>query len=181
MNRTFVSLTVGLAALAPAATLAQQAPALRAAETKVLATAGNTIGTAKFTQTPEGVLIEAEVTGLTPGVHGVHIYEVGSCDPSGHFNTAARHLGADLAPHGTAATGGPHLGDLPNQTAGPDGKMSIRVVALRVSLSATGPGGLLDADESSLIIDEKPDDNRSQSPAAGGLRVACALITRAAN
>lgn len=182
MNPSFVALMAGLAAVAPASTLAQQpSPAGRAADTRVLSITGSYVGTAKFSQTPEGVLIEAQVTGLAPGEHGLHIDDVGSCDPSSYFNSAGRHLGADLAPHGALAAGGPHLGDLPNQTVGPDGKLAIRLVVPKVSLSNSGPGGLLDADESSLVIDEKPDDNRSQPLGTIGLRVACSVITRAVN
>ena len=177
MTRTITILLAGLIGLAPAAARAQQPAA--AAETRVLSVHGGYVGTAKFTQTPEGVLIEAEISGLTPGEHGLHINEVGSCDPSSGFNTAGRHQGSDLAPHGTMAAGGPHLGDLPNQTVGADGKLRIRLVAPKLTLSDTGPGALLDADEASLVIDEKPDDNRSQPLGASGKRMACALITRA--
>ena len=50
---------------------------------------GNEVGTAKLTQTPNGVLIALEVRGLTPGEHASHIHEKGSCDPARKFASAS--------------------------------------------------------------------------------------------
>src|SRR4051812_24774535 len=53
---------------------------------------GEASGTVTFTQTTGGVRVEAEVRGLTPGLHGFHIHEFGDCSSpdamsaGGHFN-----------------------------------------------------------------------------------------------
>ena len=43
---------------------------------------GTAMGTVTLRQGPHGVLIAADLTGLTPGGHGFHIHEVGACTPS---------------------------------------------------------------------------------------------------
>src|SRR4051794_17954224 len=53
---------------------------------------GEASGIVTFTQTPQGVRVDAEVRGLTPGPHGFHIHEFGDCSSpdamstGGHFN-----------------------------------------------------------------------------------------------
>jgi Cu-Zn family superoxide dismutase len=36
-------------------------------------------GVVMFLKTPDGVLVDAHVTGPTPGNHGFHIHELGNC------------------------------------------------------------------------------------------------------
>jgi len=171
MIKVITGLCAVAVALVPVAAASQQAA--RAADTKVLSITGAYIGTAKFTQTPQGVRIELDATGLPPGEHGVAFHEIGSCNPYSAFATAQRHLGADAAPHGQ------HAGDLPNQKVADDGKLRIDLVAPKVSLTDSGPGALLDADESALIVGEKRDDGKTNPDGAMGRPIACALVTRA--
>src|SRR6478609_6498722 len=36
---------------------------------------GDMVGTAKFTEQPDGVKIKIKVEGLSPGFHGIHVHE----------------------------------------------------------------------------------------------------------
>src|SRR5688500_8684484 len=53
-------------------------------------------------------------SGLTPGFHGMHLHETGTCDPAGSFASAGGHLGDESGDHGV------HAGDLPALYAGAD-------------------------------------------------------------
>ena len=77
-------------------------------------------GLVKLTQKHGGKCkISAEITGLTPGLHGFHIHEFGNltegCKTAGpHYNPAGKtHGGPDMEER--------HVGDLGNVTAGEDG------------------------------------------------------------
>jgi superoxide dismutase, Cu-Zn family len=58
---------------------------------------GKPIGTAMLTQTPSGVLIDINVSGLPPGAHALHIHETGKCDAPG-FKSAGDHYNPSYAP-----------------------------------------------------------------------------------
>ena len=76
---------------------------------------GEAIGTATFTETPNGVLIRAELQGLEPGEHGYHIHQTGQCDAEGGFESAGGHFNPAEAEHGFMMEGGPHAGGRRNR------------------------------------------------------------------
>jgi Cu-Zn family superoxide dismutase len=41
---------------------------------------GRSVGQALLQQTPHGVLLKLELKNATPGIHGLHIHDVGRCD-----------------------------------------------------------------------------------------------------
>src|SRR5947207_14337208 len=56
-------------------------------------TAGNKVsGTVTLTEVADGVQVQAEITGLSPGKHGLHVHEFGDCSSAdlasagAHFN-----------------------------------------------------------------------------------------------
>src|SRR5215213_9171179 len=53
---------------------------------------GSSLGTVSFTQLDGGVLVRAEVYGLTPGFHGFHVHVNASCDAETGFQSAGGHL-----------------------------------------------------------------------------------------
>lgn len=135
---------------------------------------GNAMGEVMFTQGPNGVLISADVSGLTPGPHGFHIHSVGACTPD--FSAAGGHFDPDDEGHGFMHEESWHPGDLPNLHAGDDGIARADYFADRVSLAADADGSLVDADGSAIIIHAKPD---SYGPEPGASdRVACGVIER---
>jgi Cu-Zn family superoxide dismutase len=135
-------------------------------------TAGNegVRGVVHFVQEGDAVLIEADVSGLTPGRHGFHIHEWGdtSCDDGtctgGHFNP-----GNTL--HGAPEAGERHAGDLGNLEADRTGRAIYRRVDHVVSLH--GPNSILGR---GLIVHAGEDDFRTQPTGNAGARVAAGVI-----
>ena len=149
-------------------------PALAATATFVN-TDGEEIGTAELTQTPNGVLINVDVDGLSAGEHGFHIHETGACDPSDGFESAGGHYAGGME-HGYLVEGGPHPGDMPNQFVGEDGKLRAHAFNEHVSLEDDGDNPLFDDDGSALMVHSGADDYESQPSGDAGDRIACAVI-----
>lgn len=146
------------------------------AKATLVNTQGQKVGEAKLTETPQGVKIELKVGNLPPGVHAFHIHEKSVCTPAdfasagGHFNPFGKH-------HGLKNPQGPHAGDLPNLTVGPDGKAIIEVVASLVTLKE-GKNSLFQPGGTSLMIHADPDDEMSDPAGNAGPRIACGPITK---
>lgn len=138
---------------------------------------GKSIGTATLTETPNGVLISAELTGLPPGVHGFHIHGTGQCDPANGFESAGGHYNPRGAKHGFMVEGGPHAGDMPNQTVEQGGTLKAEVFNSHVMFDK-GEAPLFDQDGSAIVIHATADDYRSQPSGNAGDRLACGVIQR---
>lgn len=130
---------------------------------------GEIVGSVSVFETASGIVrIIVQATDLTPGTHGVHLHETGSCEDG--FAAAGGHI-ADGMEHGLVA-GGPHPGDLPNGFVGDDGVLSMEAFNTSISVA----DHLMDADGAALIIHSGPDDYESQPSGASGDRVACAVL-----
>jgi Cu-Zn family superoxide dismutase len=140
-------------------------------------------GTADFVEHDMGasrvVDVTVNVTGLKPGMHGVHLHAVGKCEPD--FTAAAGHF--DPGPAGNTdpdANHPYHMGDLPNLNIGANGRGVMKATTSRVTLS-DGPLSLFDEDGSAIIIHGNPDQGITGAPksgVSGGPRVACGVITK---
>lgn len=135
---------------------------------------GAALGTVVLTEGPNGVLISAEVTGLSPGAHGFHIHEVGACTPD--FSAAGGHFAPGGEGHGFQHEDGSHAGDLPNLYAGADGVARADVFTNKITLAADADTSIFDVDGSAIIIHASP-DSYGPDPGAGD-RVACGVIRR---
>lgn len=147
------------------------------AKASFLNTEGDRIGTATLTQTPNGVLIEADISRLPAGKRAFHIHETGACDPQKGFESAGGHFAPRGHQHGFAVEQGPHAGDLPNQFVSPQGKLRTELFVAGVTLEG-GEASLLDGDGSALVIHSGADDYESQPAGDAGKRQACAVIEK---
>ncbi|MEI7028359.1 superoxide dismutase family protein [Paenibacillus sp. y28] len=138
-------------------------------------TNGEAIGSATLRQMKAGVQIEVEVSGLTPGLHGFHIHQNGTCEPP-EFKSAGDHFNPDGKQHGFENPRGFHNGDLPNLEVNQDGKASAVMVAKKVTLETGAPNSLLKPGGTSLIIHEKVDDYKTDPSGNSGARIACGII-----
>ena len=142
----------------------------------VVGAEGNTLGMVTLEDTPAGLLVSTDISGLPEGDHGFHFHEKGVCDPGQKFTTAGGHFAPGQEKHGLMVMGGPHGGDMPNQHVGADGMLKAQVLNTRVTLSP-GATSLFDADGSALVIHAGADDYKSQPSGDAGGRIACAVIS----
>lgn len=164
---------------------------------------GQDLGVATFVQESAGglVTVDVRVEGVAPGDHGMHVHEVGACDPGGdqpfasaggHYNpTASQHGGPpdEDAAHMAAMAGTPegvtdaaspeaetaHAGDLGAITIGEDGTGSLSVQTPRFTLEP-GETSLADDDGSAIVLHADPDDMVTDPSGNSGGRIACGVI-----
>jgi Cu-Zn family superoxide dismutase len=127
-------------------------------------------GWVKFTQFKNNVLVEGDVTGLTPGKHGFHIHDKGDCSApdatsaGGHFNPTKKEHGV---PNSTKS----HMGDLGNITADASGHAKFKFKDKIIQLS--GEYSIVDR---AIIVHADLDDEKTQPTGNAGARVACGII-----
>jgi Cu-Zn family superoxide dismutase len=144
------------------------------ATAKVVGADGTDHGALTLTATPNGVLIQGELTGVPAGAHGFHFHTTGACEPP--FESAGGHFNPTEAEHGFLVEAGPHSGDMANLHAGESGTITVEAVDSAVSLTEGEEGYLLDEDGTSLILHAAADDYKTQPSGASGDRIACAVI-----
>lgn len=154
-------------------TEAAAAPPAPKAEAVLEPTSGNQVqGTVTFTQVADGVLIRADVTGLTPGNHGFHVHENGDCSSpdaksaGGHYNPHAHH-------HGAPVDAQRHTGDLGNLVADDSGHAVLEWTDPDMKL--TGESSVVGR---AVIVHAGEDDYTTQPTGNAGARVACGVIAQ---
>ena len=164
-----------LLALAVALPLASGGASAAEASAQMIDSQGERIGTVDFTPTPSGKMeIVFNLVSIPQGVHGVHVHQVGRCDPPG-FASAGEHVSGSKE-HGIISDNGPHPGDLPNAYVDADGRLHAAFFNDALSIDGDGPGAMLDADGAAVIVHSKADDYASQPGGASGNRIACGVI-----
>ena len=167
--------TIAIAAAALAAAVAPAAaPAADVARADIVGTEGAAIGKTTFEQTPTGVLVSVEVTGLPPGGHGIHLHDVGACTPD--FKASKGHINPDKVKHGLRNPEGPDNGDLPNLYVAADGSARAEFFTTRVTVAGGNMPALLDEDGAAVVIHARPDDHMTQPIGGAGGRIACGVI-----
>ncbi len=139
----------------------------------LVGTAGQVLGQVRMWETPGGVTFRIGASGLSHGIHGIHVHAIGRCDPPG-FTTSGPHLNPAARRHGFNNPAGPHLGDLPNVTVSANG-----VLQEAVSLPGASFATLLDGDGAALVIHARPDDYVTDPAGNSGDRIACAVVSAA--
>ncbi|NYF25856.1 superoxide dismutase family protein [Sporosarcina sp. JAI121] len=143
--------------------------------TPILNTEGNKIGVVNLSEGIDGVTINIQAEGLSPGKHGIHIHETAVCTPP-DFKSAGSHFNPERKEHGFDNPKGFHIGDLPNLEVDADGKITAEVTTAFVTLKPGVANSLLDSDGSSLVIHDKADDYKTDPAGNSGDRIACASI-----
>jgi Cu-Zn family superoxide dismutase len=154
-----------------------QTEAATSATARLQNAAGEPVGTATFTQTPEGVLVRAELNSLPPGPHALHIHENGVCEPP-EFTSAGEHFSPESKEHGFDNPSGPHAGDLPNLDAAEDGKAALETLNRHTSLEEGAMNSLLKAGGTALVVHAGADDYQTNPAGESGDRIACGVIVR---
>lgn len=127
-------------------------------------------GKVTFTQQPDGVLIVADVDGLTPGKHGFHVHEHGDCSsPDG--SSAGGHFNPTNKKHGCPDDVERHVGDFGNIEADANGHAHYERVDTVISLN--GKDTIVGR---SIMIHADEDDCKSQPAGNSGARIACGII-----
>jgi Cu-Zn family superoxide dismutase len=134
---------------------------------------GQMVGSVMFSQTglTNPVSVTISVTGLPAGPHGVHVHDMGKCDPP-DFMTAGGHFNPTSALHGDPASAVHHTGDLGNLQVGTDGAGTLSAMSTAMSLD---PANIGYVSGHAFIVHANPDDFSQPTGNAGG-RIACGLI-----
>lgn len=129
-------------------------------------------GKVQFTQTANGVLVEAKISGLAPGRHGFHIHDRGNC--MGDGTAAGPHFNPRSAQHGAPTDPQRHAGDLGNLDADANGMATYKAEVSGLTVEP-GPNSIIGR---SVIVHENADDLTSQPAGNAGARQACGLISK---
>jgi len=160
-----------------AETTAMEEPSMSAgdaAQAEVRDAQGSSLGVVELRSADFGVILSGTLTGLSPGEHGFHIHETGSCEPP-TFESAGSHFEPAGRQHGFHNPEGPHAGDLRNLVVSEDGSALVDTADSLVTLR-DGANALLDGDGAALVVHPNPDDYRTQPSGGSGEPIACGVI-----
>lgn len=150
----------------------ESAPEFTKATAVISPTEGNnTAGVVTFTQTDNGIRVQATITGLDQEQrHGFHIHQYGDCRaPDG--TSAGGHFNPEGVEHGAPTDDIRHVGDLGNLPSNAQGTAEVDFVDSHLSFS--GSDSILGR---GVIVHAGTDDFESQPTGAAGSRLACGVI-----
>ena len=165
------ALTLAIAAFAGGVALADQHLPTKAVAVLKATEGNNVTGRVTFTQTDEGVLIEADVMGLKPNSkHGFHIHQFGDISAADGTSTGG-HFNPDMNDHAGPMDGKRHVGDLGNLEADASGHAMYKRVDKYLQIH--GEHTILSR---GITIHAGEDDLTTQPTGAAGARIAVAVI-----
>lgn len=167
MRAAFSALSLAMAALGGCTTVEIGGSTIGTAS--LIGSDGGPRGTASLMSRGTERVMQVELSGLTPGQHGLHIHGVGRCDLP-DFKSAGPHWNPTDAQHGSLNPRGPHAGDLGNISVGADGRARTTVPL------PLGADDLFDADGAAVMIHSGRDDLRTDPGGDSGDRVACGVL-----
>jgi Cu-Zn family superoxide dismutase len=146
-------------------------PSVKKAVAVIHPTKGNNVfGSVTFSEESQGLRVKAVLKGLTPGLHGFHIHELGDCScpdatcTKDHFNPTHQQ-------HGAPESSERHVGDMGNITADKEGNAHYEYVDHYMKLN--GPFSIVGR---GVIVHAEPDDLVSQPTGNAGSRIGCGVI-----
>lgn len=131
-------------------------------------------GTIDFTVLADGeVRIDADIKGLTPGMHAMHVHEWGDCSAADGMS-AGGHFNPNMVDHGAPNSATHHPGDYGNLEADASGHAVLSLTVGAGTFTIT-EGDKLNILGRGVIVHEKLDDFGQPTGNAGG-RLACGVI-----
>lgn len=128
----------------------------------------NVQGTVTFTPQDGGIRVVANITGLEPGEHGIHIHQNGDCSSNGE--AAGGHWAGGGSQHGSPNDQMPnrHAGDFGNIQADPSGNANLELTDNVIDFDSLAGHA--------VIVHQGRDDLQTQPSGDSGARVACGVI-----
>ena len=174
--RRLIPVVLALAACHKGATVTPAPTAATSASFTLQTADGREVGRGSLQQTPAGVLLTADLSGMPAGTHGIHLHAVGQCNAP-DFASAGGHFNPTSKLHGIRNPMGHHAGDLTNISIPESGSLRVELLAPDVRLGP-GAGTLLDADGAAVVIHALADDYQTDPSGASGSRIACGVVRR---
>ncbi|HYS08711.1 MAG TPA: superoxide dismutase family protein [Myxococcales bacterium] len=159
-------------AAAPTPAAAAPEPVTPTAVTATLESRSNSsvTGTARVTPGGSGVIVMVDVSGATPGEHGVHIHDKGDCSAP-DATSAGPHYNPKASHHGGLSTPVRHTGDLGNMQVDSNGKGLLVVAVPDLTMDQVAGH--------SVLVHAGKDDLQSDPAGNSGARIACGTLQAA--
>ncbi len=131
-------------------------------------------GNVTFTEEAGVVSMTAQLSGLTPGEHAIHLHEKADCSSDDGKSTGG-HWNPTAEPHGQwGAAEGFHRGDIGNFVADEEGNATVSFSTDLWCIGCEDPSK--DILGKAVIVHQGVDDFTSQPSGAAGARISCTGI-----
>ena len=133
-------------------------------------------GTIMFSEMDEVVVMKATFSGLTPGLHAIHLHEFADCSSADGKSTGG-HWNPTFEPHGAwGSETGYHKGDIGNFEADQKGEAVITFETDQWCIGCDDKTRNIIG--KAVIVHQGKDDLVSQPSGAAGARVSCAGVIK---